>query len=174
MVEGVDRFPSRYMTSDVGIKRCRDVDFLFSQFTDTMRAIKAEPGLQRYLKSMAGLKECENLVCIRTVTRLRLEAELYSLTSPSGPRNASRAVRDAALEALDSLFPAGKISRHVVALIFQLLRPFEWPSSLLSSIPRWSAAAKDQIVAVVAWVLGFLYIIWLWVCQKAQRAIRRW
>lgn len=51
----------------------RDVDFLFGHITDTLRAIKAEPGLVRYLSALTGLKDCVQLKQIKTVTRLRLQ-----------------------------------------------------------------------------------------------------
>ncbi|CAD7699625.1 unnamed protein product [Ostreobium quekettii] len=166
MPEAVGHFPSPDPTLHSDQRSSRDGDFLFSQITDTLRAIGGEPGLLRYIKSLAGLKSCRQLKSIRTVTQLRLQAELYSLSSPGGPRYTSRPVRHAALHTLDSLFPSGRTSRHVVALLFRLLHPLEWPASVAAATRRWYLGVQGRVFRAAAAIAAFLWMLWCWLCSR--------
>ncbi|XWS71718.1 hypothetical protein CRYUN_Cryun03dG0162500 [Craigia yunnanensis] len=66
---------------------------------------------------------------LRMATSTRLKTCLYSFTSPGGPMYPTRAVRHAAWDALDLLFPVGRYPRHLISLFFRILYPWYWPSS---------------------------------------------
>lgn len=72
MLSSVSCFPSSEVNFEDEADH-QDVDFLFGHITDTLRAVKAEPGLVRYLSALTGLKDCVQLKQIKTVTRLRLQ-----------------------------------------------------------------------------------------------------
>ncbi|GIL91533.1 hypothetical protein Vretifemale_19142 [Volvox reticuliferus] len=65
------------------------------------------------------------LAGLPTITKLRLQSELYSLTSGGGPRYAPREVRRAAFAALDALFPGGRSLRWFVRWASRTLH-LEW------------------------------------------------
>ncbi|KAL8159268.1 hypothetical protein V2J09_000805 [Rumex salicifolius] len=67
-----------------------------------LQKLKIEPVLLHYLSQIKTLQGLE----LRMTTSTRLKACLYSFTSPGGPMYPTRAVRHAAWEALDSLFPS--------------------------------------------------------------------
>ena len=64
------------------------------------------------------LQACPQLRSLRPITRLRLQSELYSLTSPGGPHYAPKTVRTAALRTLDTLFPLGCTMRNFVRCVW--------------------------------------------------------
>ncbi|GMH38571.1 hypothetical protein BSKO_06455 [Bryopsis sp. KO-2023] len=165
ILDCISNFPSPEIDYEEG-KEHRDADFLFGHITDTLRAIKAEPGLVRYLSALTGLKACVQLREIKTVTRLRLQAELYSLTSPGGPRYASREIRHASLQALDTLFPAGATSRRIVGWAFRLLHPTEWPGSVLAGIHRWTVTAQTKSTQVVTFLRELFVFLFIWVLAR--------
>ncbi|XP_039810631.1 uncharacterized protein LOC120673716 isoform X3 [Panicum virgatum] len=90
-----------------------------------LQKLKIEPVLLHYLSRMSILQGLE----LRLSTSTRLKACLYSITSPGGPTYPTRAVRHAAWNTLDLLFPVGRYPRHVISLFFRLLYPWYWPSS---------------------------------------------
>ncbi|XP_025819769.1 uncharacterized protein LOC112895963 isoform X2 [Panicum hallii] len=90
-----------------------------------LQKLKIEPVLLHYLSRMSILQGLE----LRLSTSTRLKACLYSFTSPGGPTYPTRAVRHAAWNTLDLLFPVGRYPRHVISLFFRLLYPWYWPSS---------------------------------------------
>ncbi|KAF2608431.1 hypothetical protein F2Q68_00043459 [Brassica cretica] len=57
----------------------------------------------------------------------------------------TRAVRHAAWDALDSLFPVGRYPRHLISLFFRLLYPWYWPSSCWNSVVSWVKAVLYSI-----------------------------
>lgn len=59
--------------------------------------------------------------------RTRMQVELYMLCTSGGPRYPPPRVRKAASTALDTLYPAGAFVRRVVAIMFYILHPTEWP-----------------------------------------------
>ncbi|GLI63685.1 hypothetical protein VaNZ11_006684 [Volvox africanus] len=65
------------------------------------------------------------LAGLPTITKLRLQSELYSLTSGGGPRYAPPEVRRAAFAALDALFPGGRSLRWFVRWASRALH-LEW------------------------------------------------
>ncbi|XP_057831180.1 uncharacterized protein LOC131041932 isoform X2 [Cryptomeria japonica] len=100
-------------------------DFFVIELTDQLQKLKVEPVLLNYLKCMRVLQAKE----IRMTTSTRLKSCLYSFTSPGGPMYPTRAVRHAAWETLDLLFPVGRYPRHLISIFFRLLHPYYWPSS---------------------------------------------
>lgn len=172
MLDCVSTFPSPESEYEEG-KDAQDADFLFSHITDTLRAIKTEPGLVRYLSALTGLKECRQLRELETVTRLRLQAELYSLTSPGGPRYASRDIRHASLQALDTLFPAGATSRRLVGWAFRLLHPTEWPGSVLAGLHRWALAVHAKSSQAIDFIRKSFLLVFVWIMVKLAFQRRR-
>ncbi|KAL6847914.1 hypothetical protein ACP4OV_022042 [Aristida adscensionis] len=100
-------------------------DYFVIELTDQLQKLKIEPVLLHYLSRMSILQGLE----LRMSTSTRLKACLYSFTSPGGPTYPTRAVRHAAWNTLDLLFPVGRYPRHVISLFFRLLYPWYWPSS---------------------------------------------
>nr|DAD25884.1 TPA_asm: hypothetical protein HUJ06_027352 [Nelumbo nucifera] len=76
-------------------------DIFVIELTDQLQKLKVEPVLLHYLSHMKVLQGLE----LRMTTSTRLKACLYSFTSPGGPMYPTRAVRHAAWDALDLLFP---------------------------------------------------------------------
>jgi hypothetical protein len=94
---------------------------------------------------------------VRAPTRLRLQAELYALTAPGGPRRAPLAVRAAAAATLDALFPMGRRVRGLVRWASRTLHPGEWPMRgglLLSLAGRIYSAALAFVLAQVVALLA--------------------
>nr|VDD60169.1 unnamed protein product [Brassica oleracea] len=58
----------------------------------------------------------------------------------------TRAVRHAAWDALDSLFPVGRYPRHLISLFFRLLYPWYWPSSCWNFVVSCIKAVLYSIV----------------------------
>ncbi|XP_004505881.1 uncharacterized protein [Cicer arietinum] len=100
-------------------------DIFVNELTDQLQKLKVEPVLLHYLSEIKVLQGME----LRMTTSTRLKTCLYSFTSPGGPMYPTRAVRHAAWEALDLLFPVGQYPRHLISLFFRLLYPWYWPSS---------------------------------------------
>ncbi|KAH8520412.1 hypothetical protein H0E87_001741 [Populus deltoides] len=76
-------------------------DFFVIELADQLQKLKVEPVLLHYLSQIKVLQGME----LRMTTSTRLKACLYSFTSPGGPMYPTRAVRHAAWDALDLLFP---------------------------------------------------------------------
>ncbi|PPD75133.1 hypothetical protein GOBAR_DD27941 [Gossypium barbadense] len=100
-------------------------DILVIELADQLQKLKVEPVLLHYLSQVKILRGME----LRMATSTRLKTCLYSFTSPGGPMYPTRAVRHAAWDALDFLFPVGRYPRHLISLFFRLLYPWYWPSS---------------------------------------------
>ncbi|XP_022729581.1 uncharacterized protein LOC111284836 isoform X2 [Durio zibethinus] len=100
-------------------------DILVIELSDQLQKLKVEPVLLHYLSQIKVLQGME----LRMATSTRLKTCLYSFTSPGGPMYPTRAVRHAAWDALDFLFPVGRYPRHLISLFFRLLYPWYWPSS---------------------------------------------
>ncbi|KAG6760828.1 hypothetical protein POTOM_034011 [Populus tomentosa] len=105
-------------------------DFFVIEVADQLQKLKVEPVLLHYLSHIKVLQGLE----LRMTTSTRLKACLYSFTSPGGPMYPTRAVRHAAWDSLDLLFPVGQYPRHLISLFFRLLYPWCWPSSCWSFI----------------------------------------
>ncbi|KAI4322159.1 hypothetical protein L6164_021879 [Bauhinia variegata] len=102
-------------------------DIFVIELTDQLQKLKVEPVLLHYFSKIKVLQGME----LRMTTSTRLKACLYSFTSPGGPMYPTRAVRHAAWEALDLLYPVGRYPRHLISLFFRLLYP--WPVRILTS-----------------------------------------
>ncbi|KAG8387816.1 hypothetical protein BUALT_Bualt02G0060500 [Buddleja alternifolia] len=100
-------------------------DIFVTEVADQLQKLKVEPVLLHYLSQIKVLQGLE----LRMATSTRIKTCLYSFTSPGGPMYPTRAVRHAAWEALDFLFPVGRYPRHLISLFFRLLYPWYWPSS---------------------------------------------
>ncbi|KAI5322047.1 hypothetical protein L3X38_031119 [Prunus dulcis] len=95
-------------------------DFFVIELADQLQKLKVEPVLLHYLSHIKLLQGMD----LRMATSTRLKACLYSFTSPGGPMYPTRAVRHAAWDALDLLFPVGRYPRHLISLFFRLLYPW--------------------------------------------------
>lgn len=100
-------------------------DIFVIELSDQLQKLKVEPVLLHYLSHIKALQGLE----LRMTTSTRLKTCLYSFTSPGGPMYPTRAVRHAAWDALDFLFPVGRYPRHIISLFFRLMYPWYWPSS---------------------------------------------
>ncbi|XP_044507079.1 uncharacterized protein LOC123226595 isoform X2 [Mangifera indica] len=124
-------------------------DFFAIELTDQLQKLKVEPVLLHYLSQIKALQRME----LRMTTSTRLKTCLYSFTSPGGPMYPTRAVRHAAWEALDFLYPVGQYPRHLISLFFRLLYPCYWPSSCWNFI-------MSCIKAVVYTLLRLVFSRW--------------
>eukprot|EP00268_Persea_americana_P045327 TRINITY_DN4616_c0_g1_i3.p1 TRINITY_DN4616_c0_g1~~TRINITY_DN4616_c0_g1_i3.p1 ORF type:complete len:224 (-),score=27.09 TRINITY_DN4616_c0_g1_i3:421-1092(-) len=124
-------------------------DIFVIELTDQLQRLKVEPVLLHYLSQMRCLQGLE----LRMATSTRLKACLYSFTSPGGPMYPTRAVRHAAWDALDLLFPVGRYPRHLISLFFRLLYPWYWPSSCWNFI-------ISCIRALLYSILRFIFSTW--------------
>ncbi|EPS60580.1 hypothetical protein M569_14222, partial [Genlisea aurea] len=124
-------------------------DIFVTEIADQLQKLKVEPVLLHYLSHIRVLRGLE----LRMTTSTRLKTCLYSFTSPGGPMYPTRAVRHAAWEALDFLFPVGRYPRHMISLFFRLLYPWYWPSSC------WNFVVSC-VKAVLLTVLGFILSGW--------------
>ncbi|KDO72920.1 hypothetical protein CISIN_1g018177mg [Citrus sinensis] len=120
-------------------------DFFVIEVADQLQKLKVEPVLLHYLSQIKVLQGME----LRMTTSTRLKTCLYSFTSPGGPMYPTRAVRHAAWDALDFLFPVGQYPRHVISLFFRLLYPWCWPSSCWNFIMSWLKAVLHTLLRVV-------------------------
>ncbi|KAG6789296.1 hypothetical protein POTOM_005388 [Populus tomentosa] len=147
-------------------------DFFVIELADQLQKLKVEPVLLHYLSQ---IKVLQGGMELRMTTSTRLKACLYSFTSPGGPMYPTRAVRHAAWDALDLLFPVsaffpvhtchvfgndincppqvGRYPRHFISLFFRLLYPWYWPSSCWNFI-------ISCIKAVFYSMLGLLFSSW--------------
>ncbi|KAE8697014.1 glycine-rich RNA-binding protein 2 [Hibiscus syriacus] len=100
-------------------------DILIIELADQLQKLKVEPVVLHYLGQIKVLRGMEP----RIATSARLKTCLYSFTSPGGPMYPTRAVRHAARDALDLLFPVGRYPRRLISLFFRLLYPWYLPSS---------------------------------------------
>ncbi|XP_057956091.1 uncharacterized protein LOC131149559 [Malania oleifera] len=121
-------------------------DIFVIELTDQLQKLKVEPVLLHYFSHIKVLQGLE----LRMTTSTRLKTCLYSFTSPGGPMYPTRAVRHAAWDALDLLFPVGRHPRLLISLFFRLLYPWYWPSSCWNFI-------ISCIEAVVYSVLRFFF-----------------
>ncbi|KAF8039908.1 hypothetical protein BT93_B2199 [Corymbia citriodora subsp. variegata] len=124
-------------------------DIFVIELADQLQKLKVEPVLIHYLSQLKYLQGME----LRMATITRLKACLYSFTSPGGPMYPTRAVRHAAWDALDLLFPVGRYPRHLISLFFRLLYPWYWPSSC------WHFVVSC-IKALLYALVGFVYSSW--------------
>ncbi|XP_078429201.1 K-stimulated pyrophosphate-energized sodium pump protein isoform X2 [Wolffia australiana] len=129
-------------------------DVFVIELTDQLQKLKVEPVLLHYLSQVKVLQGLE----LRMTTSTRLKACLYSFTSPGGPAYPTRAVRHAAWDALNFLYPVGRYPRHVISLLFRLLYPWYWPFSF------W-----NFVVSVVRAVFYSVFGTFLTAWEKVRR-----
>ena len=149
-----------------GHKPGESANFVLTEVTETLQKIKAEGSLLKYLRALIALQYSPYFPKTQTVTKLRLQGELYSLTSSGGPRYLPRPVNLAAFEALDSLFPFGRRSRRIINVAFKFLHPSEW---------RWAIvdAYKSAVDVCKAW-LGFWFSSATGTIRTALVPIQAW
>jgi len=83
----LEDFPSPYHTlTEGGHTPGEGADFLLGEVTDTVTRVRTEQGLLTYLSCLKALGGAPYLRSLKAITRLRLQSELYSLTSPGGGR----------------------------------------------------------------------------------------
>ena len=121
-------------------------DFALTEVTDTLRKIKSDRSLLKYLSALNELKYSPYLAATKRTTKLRLQSELHSLTSSGGPRYLPRSVNQAAFHCLDSLFPYGRRSRRLISVAFKFLHPTEWGYAVVD-------AYRSAVDAAKAWLL---------------------
>ncbi|KAF6171972.1 hypothetical protein GIB67_029390 [Kingdonia uniflora] len=111
-------------------------DIFVIELTDQLQKLKVEPVLLHYFSHMKVLQGFE----LRMTTSTRLKACLYSFTSPGGPMYPTRAVRHAAWNVLDFLFP-------VSCIFFQIssLNPGIWSFSN-KQFRRKISTSSDKLV----------------------------
>ncbi|KAK4709625.1 hypothetical protein R3W88_030550 [Solanum pinnatisectum] len=124
-------------------------DIFVTELADQLQKLKVEPVLLHYLSQLKVLQGLE----LRMATSTRLKTCLYSFTSPGAPMYPTRAVRHAAWDALDLLYPVGRYPRHIISLFFRLLYPWYWPSSFWNFI-------KSCILAVFYSLLRLIFSSW--------------
>ncbi|XP_021279185.1 uncharacterized protein LOC110412866 [Herrania umbratica] len=120
-------------------------DILVIELADQLQKLKVEPVLLHYLSQIKVLQGME----LRMATSTRLKTSLYSFTSPGGPMYPTRAVRHAAWDALDFLFPVGRYPRHLISLFFRLLYPWYWPSSCWNFIVSCIKAVLSSLLRLI-------------------------
>uniref|UniRef100_A0A6N2KKT8 Uncharacterized protein n=1 Tax=Salix viminalis TaxID=40686 RepID=A0A6N2KKT8_SALVM len=125
-VDKIDRFLKQFPIFPNAFLVGGPADFFVIELADQLQKLKVEPVLLHYLSQ---IKVLQGGMELRMTTSTRLKACLYSFTSPGGPMFPTRAVRHAAWDALDLLFPVGRYPRHLISLFFRLLYPWYWPSS---------------------------------------------
>ncbi|XP_006363383.2 uncharacterized protein [Solanum tuberosum] len=119
-----------------------------SWYSNQLQKLKVESVLLHYLSQLKVLQGLE----LRMATSTRLRTCLYSFTSPGAPMYPTRAVRHAAWDALDLLYPVGRYPRHIISLFFRLLYPWYWPSF-------WNFI-KSCILAVFYSLLRLIFSSW--------------
>ncbi|XVF05543.1 hypothetical protein REPUB_Repub05bG0181100 [Reevesia pubescens] len=127
-------------------------DILVIELADQLLKLKVEPVLLHYLLQIKVLQGME----LRMATSTRLKTCLYSFTPPGGPMYPTRAVRHAAWDALDFLFPVGQCPRHLISLFFRLLYPWYWPSSCWNFIASCIKAVFYSLLRLIFSRLGKL------------------
>lgn len=79
----LEDFPSPYHTlTEGGHTPGEGADFLLGEVTETVTRVRTEQGLLTYLSCLKALGGAPHLKSLKAITRLRLQSELYSLTSP--------------------------------------------------------------------------------------------
>ncbi|XP_048420753.1 uncharacterized protein LOC103944953 isoform X1 [Pyrus x bretschneideri] len=145
-VDKLDRFLREFPLFPNAFLVGSSADFFVIELADQLQKLKVEPVLLHYLSHIKVLQGME----LRMATSTRLKACLYSFTSPGGPMYPTRAVRHAAWDALDLLFPVGRYPRHLISLFFRLLYPWYWPASCWNFV-------MDCVKAVLYSLLGLIY-----------------
>jgi len=126
-----------------GCPHAGGVDLVLTEAADMMKLLKSDSSILIWLSSLRGAAAFPALLSTRKggasrAARLRLQSSLHGLTARGGPRYLSPAVRAAAFDALDDLFPAGAAPRKVVAV---LAAAWAWAAALWASTGAGAALA---------------------------------
>lgn len=79
----LEDFPSPSHTlTEGGHTPGEGADFLLGEVAETVTRVRTEQGLLTYLSCLKALGGAPHLKSLKAITRLRLQSELYSLTSP--------------------------------------------------------------------------------------------
>jgi len=151
--------------------------FLVTQVAQALRELNGEEALLKHLRALQGVGGSPVLDAVPTMVRVRLQIELYSLTTPGAPRWAPQTVRSEALRTLDCLFPMGRGARRLVCFAFRVLHPGE----VTQAWGRWAArAAAAPLVAtrttatwaasLAGWWLSGAYRAAAWGVHQASGA----
>lgn len=139
-------------------------DFMLQSVTAVLPGMRAESSLLRYLRNLQALQRYPFTAASGRMTRLRLQAELHSLTLSGGPRYLPRSVNQAAFQTLNRLFPMGQRSRKWVSLAFKVLHPTEWPSacrdalwSSLDTLAAWLRFSWDSTLGAAIRIASSLW-----------------
>ncbi|GAB2235050.1 hypothetical protein Droror1_Dr00004328 [Drosera rotundifolia] len=143
--EKLDSFLNKFPTFPNSFLVGSPADVFVIELSDQLQKFKVEPVLLNYLSKLNVLQGLE----LRMTTSTRLKACLYSFTSPGGPMYPTRAVRHAAWDTLDSLFPVGQYPRHVISTFFRLLYPWYWPSSCWNFVVSCVKAIFYSLLGVI-------------------------
>ncbi|THG11423.1 hypothetical protein TEA_017128 [Camellia sinensis var. sinensis] len=140
------RLSLQFSKPNNGFAHKLDAGYKSALLTLLYMSIKLQIDLKLLLLLPQGL-------ALRMTTSTRLKTCLYSFTSPGGPMYPTRAVRHAAWDALDFLFPVGRYPRHLISLFFRLLYPWYWPSSCWNFI-------KACMQAILYSILSLIFSVW--------------
>ncbi|CAI5473429.1 unnamed protein product [Closterium sp. Yama58-4] len=122
-------------------------DIFVTELTNQLQRIKVEPVLLLFLHRCTALKGLD----LRSATAIRLQVALHSMAVPGGPLFPTRPVRRAARSALDTLYPVGRMFRHMISFSFRILHPLYWPTSLIQGTCNCLAlAATGERAGAVA------------------------
>jgi hypothetical protein len=154
----LDDFPSATHTLEEGGHTPGEgADFAVAEATATISRVRSEQGLLAYLEALVALAPALRHRALGVTTRLRLQAELYSLASRGPPHYAPPEVRDAARRVLDALFPMGRRSRQLVRLAFWALGPLSGLLLLPVRVNTWVVGLLGAAVATVLRLIDRLY-----------------
>nr|GMD18907.1 K-stimulated pyrophosphate-energized sodium pump protein [Ipomoea batatas] len=146
LVDKLEMFLSQFPDFPNAVFIGGPADFFVTEVADQLQKLKVEPVLLHYLSQVKVLRGLE----LRMTTSTRLRTCLYSFTSPGAPMYPTRAVRHAAWDALNFLFPVGRYPRQLISIFFRLLYPWYWPSSFWNFI-------KSCVVALFYSVLRLIF-----------------
>lgn len=144
-VEKLERFLKQFPDYQNGFLIGGPADIFVTELADQLQKLKVEPVLLYYLSQMKVLSGLQ----LRMTTSTRLKTCLYSFTSPGAPMYPTRAVRHAAWDALNLLFPVGMYPRHLISIFFRLLYPWYWPASCWNFIKACIMAAFYSILRLI-------------------------
>jgi len=145
-------------------ERHRGSAFLLAEVARVLREMRSEEALLKYLRALQGLAGSGALDEVPTMVRVRLQIELYSLTTPGAPRWAPQSVRREALRTLDCLFPMGRTARRLVCFAFRVLHPGEVAQGWARWVQGWVSAPLRVGQTTATWAVsltGWWVSMWI-------------
>eukprot|EP01025_Chloroclados_australasicus_P043669 TRINITY_DN4685_c0_g3_i1.p1 TRINITY_DN4685_c0_g3~~TRINITY_DN4685_c0_g3_i1.p1 ORF type:complete len:400 (+),score=26.59 TRINITY_DN4685_c0_g3_i1:100-1200(+) len=97
-------------------------DMLINELIHMLQKMKSEHSTLKYLQFLELSKDQQFVRQMKTVAKLRLQNELYSLARGGSPRHPPKSVQLKAEKVLNSLFPMGKRTRWIVSGVFGLFQ----------------------------------------------------